>query len=439
MTDIFLILVILMFIFFGLTRPIIACGGYIWTDVVMPHKITFGFMADKPISMILAILVLVSLVINVKKLKKPSRTAIMWLLIVFFLWITLTTTQAYFQKEAWFKWDVAFKTILMSVLMMFAVRSKKDLEFLLIVFVSSVGFYMISAGLKTLAGGGGYGANLIVGSGNVGIAESSTLAFYSVLCIPLLLFLKNNITLIPFLAGRRLIWYGAILLAIGTVIGTQSRTGLVALGVLLIIEFVRSKKKLPIVFGSIFIAIIGLTLASQAWKDRMNTMNDVQNEASAMGRIVVWRWTWDFVKSNPLGGGFGAYRANYGQLNQYLDNPDMGFSKAKAFHSVYFEVLGEHGYPGILMYLLLAFLMWRSNIRIIKSNSSDDNWYAAVGIVLNRCLFVFLVGGAFVGVAFQPLFYQLLVFTVSLAKLSDSKKAVNIEKTPTKQEWSSEK
>jgi probable O-glycosylation ligase (exosortase A-associated) len=439
MTDIFLLLVIMMFIFFGLTRPIIACGGYIWTDVVMPHKITFGFMAGKPISLILAVLVLVSLLINVNKLKKPSRTSIMWMLVVFFLWITFTTTQAYFQNDAWFKWDVAFKTILMSVLMMFAVRSKRDLEFLLIVFVSSVGFYMISAGLKTLAGGGGYGANLIVGSGNVGIAESSTLAFYSVLCIPLFLFLKNNITLIPFLAGRRLIWYGAILLAIGTVIGTQARTGLVALAVLLLIEFVRSKKKLPIVFGSVFIAIIGLALASQSWKDRMNTMNDVQNEASAMGRVVVWKWTWDFAKSNPLGGGFGAYRANYGQLNQYSTNPNMGFSKAKAFHSVYFEVLGEHGYPGILMYLFMALLMWRSNIRVIKSNESDGNWHAAVGTVLNRCLLVFLVAGSFIGVAFQPIFYQLLVFTVSLAKLSDSQEPKALKQTPTKQVLSREK
>ncbi|MFT5677123.1 MAG: putative inorganic carbon (HCO3(-)) transporter [Paraglaciecola sp.] len=429
MTDLFLVLVILMFIIFGLTRPIIACGGYIWTDVVTPHKITFGFMAGQPISLVLAVLVMISLVINVNKLKKPSRTGIMWTLVLFFLWITFTTTQAYFPTLAWFKWDVAFKTILMSVLMMFVVRSQKDLEFLLIVFVSSVGFYMISAGLKTIAGGGGYGASLIVGSGNNGIAESSTLAFYSVLCIPLLLFLKNNITLIPFLAGRRLVWYGAILLSIGTVIGTQARTGLVAIAVLLMIEFVRSKKKLPIVIGSMFIAIIGLSLASQGWKDRMNTLSDVQNEASAMGRVVVWKWTWDFVKSNPMGGGFGAYKANYGQLNQYTTSTTMGFSKAKAFHSIYFEVLGEHGYPGLLMYLTMIFLLWRSNIRVMKSNEEGSCYFAAA-TVLNRCLLVFLVAGAFIGVAFQPIFYQLLVFTVSLAKLSDNQKTSDITPTP---------
>ena len=73
--------------------------------------------------------------------------------------------------------------------------------------------------------------------------------------------------------------------------------------------------------------------------------------------MAVWEWTLDYVKANPLGGGFDSYRANSftyempvrtGTGNttavEYVEVTD----KARAFHSAYFELLGEQGYVCLL-------------------------------------------------------------------------------------------
>src|SRR3546814_12035982 len=87
----------------------------------------------------------------------------------------------------------------------------------------------------------------------------------------------------------------------------------------------------------------------------MSTIKTDQADESAATRLAVWKWTIDFAKKSPFGGGFEAYRQNQiryntakieGQGPQQPVDKTLEVDKARAYHSAYFEMLGEQGYPG---------------------------------------------------------------------------------------------
>ena len=73
------------------------------------------------------------------------------------------------------------------------------------------------------------------------------------------------------------------------------------------------------------------------------------------------RWTWDYVQDHPFGGGFEAYRQNRIQV-QTVNAQTAGevqivaaqteADEGRAYHSAYFEMLGEQGFPGLILFLL---------------------------------------------------------------------------------------
>lgn len=409
MSDIFVFFVMLLFFLYGLTRPAVAFAGYVWVDTVVPQKVVFGFMSGKPISMVMAILCFFSLVIGFRKLKFPNSSAHLFLLVFFLIWITLSTYQAVFPAHAWLKWDTSFKTILMSILMLFAVTNRKQLELVVVVLVCSIMFFMISAGLKTATGGGGYGAVLIVGSNNTGMSESSTLAGFAVLVMPLLIFLKDHSLLFPMLKGKKWIWYPALLLAFASVVGSTARTGLIALAAYLGKNMMAFKNILKVGVASALCIFVLAMFAPSSWLERMNTLNNVEGESSAMGRVAVWKWTIDFVSERPFfGGGFESYLANYGKLGDYVNGFDFG---AKAFHSIYFEVLGENGYVGLFVYLLIILLSVLLNRKIYRMRQCDE-WSVQFARCLNSAIFIFCIAGAFIGIAYRPIIFQLVAMSV---------------------------
>jgi len=423
MSDLFLLIVIIAFVFVGLKHPYIAFSGYIWVDMLSPQSLTYGFLVGKPLALIIGVTCIVSVFFNVNQLSKLHKSNIAILLLLWVVWVTLTTVSALFPEAAWFKWDSVFKTIFMSILLCFVISSKEQLEHCLIIFTVSIGYYIIVAGLKTIGGNGGYGRILVSTGTNSGLAESSTLAMVAVMVIPLILYLKDHSVILKPLLKYKYVSYLAILLSIAAVIGTGARTGLVALAAFTGIYWLKSQHKVKLFFGIVVcISIAFVFFVNDDWSSRMQTMNNASEDSSAQGRMLVWQWTWDFVKTHPLGGGFGAFRANAGLWQLYADIPIAG-EKFKAFHSIYFETLGEHGHIGLIIYLSLIFLSWISNKKLSKEAKVEKipAWVGSLAYALNNSIIIFCVAGAFIGVASQPVIYYLIVFSIVLQKLAYKK------------------
>ena len=86
----------------------------------------------------------------------------------------------------------------------------------------------------------------------------------------------------------------------------------------------------------------------------MMSITEYEQDGSAMGRINAWWMAWNLAKANFTGGGFDIYEPAVFQA--YAPNP----TDVHAAHSIYFQVLGEHGFIGLILFVAIWIAVWRS-------------------------------------------------------------------------------
>lgn len=406
MRQLFFSTLLVLALVLGIAVPVVAASGYIWVDLATPQRQVFPFLRGLPLSSFFAILAMGAYLIADRR-DPPRRIGMLVLLFLFAAWITFTTVTAVFPAIAWEKWDWAVKSVIFAIIIPFIFRTPLRIELFLLVMSFSVSYHYLSGGVTALLGKG-YG-NLTVG--NSGLQESSTLATVCVMLIPVNIFLMRNSVIIRQARIRYIIFSTLIVFQVLTVIGTFARTGLVALAVLFLtqLRFWPAARWRMVAAAAILAGALAPVM-SDAWTHRMSTINTFEEDSSAMSRIAVWKWTIGYVQDNPMGGGFGAYRLNSIELISGK------IQKSRAFHNMYIEVLGEHGYPGLIMFAALFMLSFRKlrKVRNAAARNPDHKFFVELSTTLTSSLIIYMAGAIFIGVAFQPFTYYLIGLTVAL-------------------------
>jgi probable O-glycosylation ligase (exosortase A-associated) len=223
--------------------------------------------------------------------------------------------------------------------------------------------------------------------------------------VPLLLFLSKHCIVLPQFKGRHLLFLGLIFAALATSVGTFARAGFVALIAMFLLYWWKFPHKVRnLLVGALLVA--GLTaIASDQWYERISTIWNFETDTSAVTRVAVWEWTLDFVRDRPLGGGFHSFVVN--ELAFITEDGDTITDKGRAFHSLFFEVLGEHGYPGLIIFSLLLLSVYGNlrKARKLTAEHANAEWTRSLCDALFVSITVYLIGGLFVGIAFQPMLY----------------------------------
>lgn len=420
MRGIFLGLIFAFLMLQSFSAPFIAALAYVWIDILKPQQLASYFFNKIPLSLIAAGAT-VLLYILFDRRERPKLNLHFLLLIFFAIWITINCYLSPLGNLVWSKWDWVIKVVAFSVLIPYLFRSRIQIEAFLLIFIFSISTIVVSAGIKTALGGGGYGhLAFIGGQGNTGLTEGSTVAAACVMIVPIIDYIRRYSLIMVENKYTKYLFIGIIFASVLTVIGTTARTGLIAFGVLFMRLVMNTKKK----FLWLFLILVGtiiissLDLESTRWGSRMSTIESYQQDSSALGRIAVWKWTLGYVAEHPFGGGFDAFRLNKIR-NVYDDGieywPDY-VNWGKAFHSIYFETLGEQGIPGFLMYFGMVFLSWRKMTEIHKKYKEDKDmaWMSYLARRLQDSIAVLLVAGAFIGIAYQPIVLYLLAATISV-------------------------
>ena len=178
--------------------------------------------------------------------------------------------------------------------------------------------------------------------------------------------------------------------------------------------WIKSRKKaITAIYLAVAVAILGAVMP-QAWYDRMNTIETYGKDASALGRINAWHTAFNVAKDRVAGGGFEMFQAP--TFRQYAPEP---FNVHDA-HSIYFEVMGEHGFIGIGLFLLLGIFSWFRAQQIISACKKDPDrkWASDLAAMIQVSLVGYATGGAFLGLAYFDLPYHLMVTLVLVAKFS---------------------
>jgi putative inorganic carbon (hco3(-)) transporter len=400
---------------YGFGMPHLFALAYIWTDLFRPQGIAQAIISGLPLSMIFGVAA-IGAWFFVKD--KPKRITFgTGVLIVWTIWMTICTYNAVVQDAAWAKWDWAFKSAVFAILLPYYFNTREQIESALLLVLIPIGANIIAVGIKTIVGGGGYGADMAV-SGN-GISESSTLAMVAASVVPLFFWVKSHSLLVSPRWLREVLSWSLVALGLIASVGTFARTGVVSTALLLVIGFFRARRKIVYICVVLFLLSSVRGFMGETWTERMGTIQTAGSDASAMGRVAAWLWTIDYVKEHPLGGGFNVYFINTFALP--MSDGTILEVKGKAFHSIYFEALGELGIPGLVMFL--SMLAWSITtllrIRSFARRHAELAWLGEMATGLVCSTLIYMLGGAFVGVAFQPYFWYLFGIGISLKHYAD--------------------
>lgn len=421
MLNLFLTAFVTAFLAAGVRKPFLFVLAYAYIDIVAPQKVSWGFLQSIPISLIAFMGAVTAWAVAEDKsgIRFSPRQFLLLLLLIY---CGLSTRTADFPEEALEKWAWVWKALVFAMFLPLTLRTRLRIEAFTLIMVLSVGVIVIGGGIKTLAGGGGYGELKLLVNDNTGLYEGSIISTCAVCVMPLALWLARHGTI--FKPGL-LVWLFALGICFSCLlmpVGTQARTGLICVAVLGVM-MLRSVKRRLLYIGAISaLLMIAIPFLPQSYTERMSTIRNHQSDQSASTRVAVWKWTIEYAKTHPFGGGFEAYRQNVlsydkieaehaGDNNTAIETQRIE-ERGRAYHSSYFEMLGEQGYPGLAMWLLLH-IMGVVHMEVIrrsyaKNTSPELRWVTPLADALQQAQIVYLFGGAFVGIAFQPFCYMLV-------------------------------
>jgi probable O-glycosylation ligase (exosortase A-associated) len=237
------------------------------------------------------------------------------------------------------------------------------------------------------------------------IADNNEFALALVMTVPLLRFLHlqaKNVWL------KRVLLLMMILCAVSA-LGSHSRGALLAIIAMAAFLWLKGKNKLPTALLLVVAGTLMVAFMPDEWTARMQTIDNFQEDRSAMGRISAWWAAWNIAWHYPLGVGFNPARPDlFARFSPY---PDY----VHAAHSIYFQALGNHGFPGLFAFLAIWLATWRSASWILREapKHAQARWCVDLAAMCQVSLVAYAVGGAFLSLAYFDLPYNIMVLVVA--------------------------
>jgi putative inorganic carbon (hco3(-)) transporter len=378
-------------------------GALLWTwfSIMNPHRLTYGFANTFPFAAIAAGATLLSIIWNRDKVRLPKDMSVL-LLITFVLWTCFTTLQAINVDASSTVLLTTIKIQLMTLVCVAALRERKHIEYFIWVNVISLGFYGAKGGAFGIATGGSY---RVWGPTGSYIEGNNELGLSLVMIIPLMNYLRQ-------VSNKRWVRNALLLmmmLSVVAVVSTQSRGALLAVLGMGLVLWTRTKKKAQTMAISLVLGAVVLWFMPSSWETRMQTIGTYQEDTSAMQRLNSWETAINVANDRATGAGFAIATAEI--FAQYSPNRNWVFTA----HSIYFQVLGEHGYIGLLLFVAMgAVTFWNaSRLRGATLDKPETAWLHDLAGMVQVSMVGYAIGGAFLSLAYFDLPYNIMVILVA--------------------------
>ena len=392
------------------TRPHVGVLTWSWVGYMNPHRLCWGFAVTLPAAQMVALPTLLGLFVS-KEPKKIPLTPVTVLLGLFVLWGAVTSPFGVNPDEVWGEWQQFVKMQLMVFVTLMVMGSRERLHALVWVIVISLGFFGLKGGLFTLRGGG----QGLMGPGGSFISGNTTLALAVTMTLPLMWYLRLQTRK----QWIRLGLLGAMGLSAISILGSHSRGALLAVVAAGFFLWWKSRHKAMLAVLVLMMLPVGFVAMPQEWRDRMGTINTYQEDKSAMGRINAWSFALNAVKDRPIVGlGYQGFTPE--AFHRWAPDPTDWHDA----HSIYFEVLGEQGIPGLLLFLSILGLSWRNAGVVLRLARGDPDWLWAYDLaaMIQVSLVAYMVGGTFLGLAYWDMPYTLAAILVLMRQLLEQAK-----------------
>ncbi|WP_019140767.1 putative O-glycosylation ligase, exosortase A system-associated [Noviherbaspirillum massiliense] len=394
--------------------PSVLADGFVayvlwaWSSAFSPNFYMYGFMASARINLLFAGIALGSILLNSKRSFLPLSTT-QKLQLVFLVHASVCALLGYSTNPLNFDvYENLAKALIFCLVMPAFLDNRLRLHVLLIALAIGMGFHGLLEGAKFLASGGGH---KVTGITTSMISDNNHFAVGQLMIIPVLFFLYQY-------SKKKLVRFGFLLafaLAAFSVMGTFSRGGFIGLSALGLWMVFSSRRKFLSFFA---VAIVALTLfqfAPESWFHRVETINNAGEDESFMTRVIAWKVSTAIALSNPwFGGGFHAVQApaiwsTFKETIGFLDfiPTPPPTEQVRAAHSIYFEVLGDTGFIGLGLFILIWANAWRTALSVKRLARNQPNlvWASDLSDILRVSLLVYAISGAAVSMGYFELFY----------------------------------
>jgi probable O-glycosylation ligase (exosortase A-associated) len=402
MRDLILIALVYGSVPFILFRPYIGILVWSWLGYMNPHRLAWG-TSDYRFSEIVAIVTLAGFVLS----REPKRIPITALVVVWFLlvvWMNLTTLYALVPDAAFPHWERVMKIQLFAFLTLMLIHGRVRINHLIWVIVLSLGFYGVRGGIFTVLTQGEY---LVFGPQWSFIEDNNALALALIMIVPLIRYLQVE-------AEQRFVRWGlAVLmgLCVLSIFASHSRGALLAGSAMAIFLLWKSPHRLRMGLAMVVAIPLILSFMPDAWFERMGTIRTYEQDSSAMGRVNAWWFAYNLALERPgVGGGFESFTP---ELFKYYAPDPLDVHDA---HSIYFEILGEHGFVGLVLFLMVGLFAVRTGTWVIRHARElpELQWARNLAALLQVSIIGYAVGGVFLGLAYFDLYYHFVALLVLL-------------------------
>lgn len=409
---------LVVFLFFlgilplALSNAFVAFLLWTWTGLAAVNSYLYGFMAGIPVVQVFAGITLALVMIPSMRLGMVYRSS--GVVLIFFVIVLHGLFAATFAYPGlphnWVIYSNMVKTILLCMFMPLFITNRDRLNIYVMLMAGAVCFHGLLDGLKFISSGGAHTAYGIPKFG-----DNNHYALILLMAIPLLLYIFRY-------AEAKILRLTAVVcffLTFFAVLATQSRGALLTLLAIGLWLILMSKRKvMGLIIAGILVTMV-MQFAPSHWFERMDTIKTADEDKSFMGRVTAWKRASAIALQNPvLGGGYHAgqgvsiydeFRYKQGLLG-FVDTPDTGY--AAASHSIYFEVLGDLGFVGLLLFMLALASVFYNRRRILRKAKSDParlEWAADLSNFIAAGIVAYMIGGAALSAAYFELPYYLIM------------------------------
>jgi putative inorganic carbon (hco3(-)) transporter len=394
----------------GITLFYPFAGVILWTWFTLqnPHEEAYGFSRSLPLNLFIAIVTIGAWLLSGERKLPPSRFLI-WIMLLFLAWTTFNSFFAFSPDWSWPFWDRTWKIFALALIVAAIATNRVRIHAIIWTIVLSLFYYGVKGGIFTLVTGGNFH---VQGPEHTIIGDNNQLALALLMSLPLANYLRTQ-TANKYISWGLLAGMGFTLIS---VVGSYSRGAVIALGALAIFGWLRSRRKiLYLVLAGVF--VFGtLNFMPAAFWDRVNSIQTTtaQDDPSVHGRIVAWQVAYRYANDHfPFGAGF------YGPQLPSLFHSYFPMEEPHAAHSIYFQVLGEHGYIGLVIYLMMiAGAFWSSRQIIKRARDREElSWAGNLALMIQMSFIAFCVGGAALSMAYYDVFILCIGLLVPLQEL----------------------
>ena len=407
MRDLALILGMLFYLPMALRLPAAGMLCWTWFSIMNPHRQLYGFAYGQPLNSVVAVATIIGFVAS-REPKRWPADATPWLLLALMAWMTLDTPFGAAPEYSWVFWDRTIRLFVMIFMVYFLFTTKARIHGMIWVLLISLGFYGVKGGVFTILSGG---HSIVYGPTDSVYNDNNQLALAVVTELPLIYYIAQHTRA----AWLRLPALGAMALQVVMVFGSYSRGGVLALGVMLSILWLRSDRKILYAILAVAVVMGGLSLMPDSFFDRLHTVNNLDTDESFQGRVTAWHVAFLYATEHfPFGAGFNGAQTPMVFSYYYPGVP------THAAHSIYFQILGDHGWVGLGLWLPILALALRNACIIRRQTRGNPEllWAYDLADMMRVSLISFYFGGAALSMAYSDVYLVLIALLANLRVLT---------------------